>query len=113
MDIKTLALYLGCQAQLNFSDEPDAYEVTIDCAALKRLEDFPDETSLRPILRPLSSMTEDEKKIKYLHMKSKEAWIGKEDKEETLESFMWMLSKGFDLFGLIKKGEAISTEETH
>ena len=54
---------------------------------------------LKPILRPLSDMTLEERKESY-RLKD-DLGIG------TVELFRWLLSKGFDLFGLIEAGLAI------
>lgn len=142
MDSKTLALYLGCQVK--GTEGTMIYKltgVTNDGGVL--LQDSSGfscdlGTDFKPILRPLSSMTEEEVK-EYLRMKYnavKELTVEKNENgfwftfglampdlmsgnrkfifEKQIaddaypEQFVWLLSKGFDLFGLIEKGEAVS-----
>lgn len=59
-------------------------------------------------LRPLSDMTEDEKrKWRSLMHKQYSGGAGHTGYLENPESFRYLLSKGFDLFGLIEAGLAI------
>lgn len=59
---------------------------------------------IKPILRPLSDMTEEEKQ----NIEGTD-WSLLPDSgwEYTAETFLFLLSKGFDLFGLIEAGLAI------
>lgn len=62
---------------------------------------------IKPLLRKLDSMTEDEheewKDIRFdMDCKLKPLYT-----DADYNSFMWLLSKDFDLFGLIESGEAI------
>lgn len=141
MEAKTLALYLGCEFIWNqFPDvkykmdgiyqsevEPDK---TIVSAQPNRQEFYHDEIKL--ILRPLSSMTEEEGKeyaglffedynpelTKFynfghcISIRYYDAFLHLPD-EYTPKQFLWLLSKGFDLFGLIEKGEAIDSTLKH
>jgi hypothetical protein len=56
----------------------------------------------KPILRPLSDMTEEEKKD-YNNRKQRKGHMAQVHAYNTL----WLLSKHFDLFGLITDGLAI------
>lgn len=115
-DIKDyLHLYLGCECMtedgrrgrfsgfdvveknysivmitVRFSDDPLDHDWTV-------LNDNEECDRIKLILRPLSDMTEDEKTEEYK--------IGLDPGIE--EQFRWLLSKGFDLFGLIEAGLAI------
>lgn len=97
LDIKDyLHLYLGCEAMhgkqkvvvcgLNINSYCIQNIINVDTF---RIED------IKPILRPLSDMTDKESKH--------HANILKGD----TESIRYLLSKGFDLFGLIQAGLAI------
>jgi hypothetical protein len=63
---------------------------------------------VKPILRRLSSMTEEEtahwNKLKRYNPVNGKVEMFQEHNEE---QFLWLLSKGFDLFGLIDAGLAI------
>lgn len=70
-----------------------------------------------PYLRPMSSMTEEEKDYVVKHSLGYTANIGGGKKDEKLyfhfkaESFDWLNKKMFDFRGLIPKGLALSTDE--
>lgn len=82
--------YIGSDVQWTRSDgKIITSKLTLSDAEWLRLRD-----DSKLILRPLSSMTEEEEK----HM------ISTQDIGET---FRWMLSKGFDLFDLIDSGLAL------
>lgn len=67
-------------------------------------------SQIKLLLRPLSSMTEEEER----EMIATQDDVKLEGYPEILlkadsgETFLYMLRKGFDLFGLIEKGEAVS-----
>ena len=73
---------------------------------------------VKPYLRPMSSMTEEEKK-EYHNLCFEEErevfeygeWVTKVYYHDTIESFDWLNKKMFDYRGLIPKGRAISTEK--
>lgn len=71
----------------------------------------------KPYLRPLSSMTEEEKDYVVKHSLGYTANIGGGKKDEKLyfhfkaESYDWLNKKMFDYRGLIPKDLALSTEE--
>lgn len=66
---------------------------------------------VKPILRPLSSMTEDETKemCRYTRdaLRTVKIWTPVEVESIQPDLFVWLLSKHFDLFGLIDAGLAI------
>lgn len=67
---------------------------------------------IRLLLRPLSDMTEEEIAYKKSILTETENLALYE--EQVAEMFRYMLSKGFDLFGLIEAGLAIDkTKEVH
>lgn len=114
-----LHLYLGCKIMITDPKDGEAKEralVGIDntftnpvrCINGEYVSAF-DFTDVKPILRPLESMTEEER---VFHSSLQARWpvtpahrhltcIG-----ETPESFHWLLSKHFDLFNLIPEGLA-------
>jgi hypothetical protein len=67
----------------------------------------------KPILRPLSDMTEDEKvefeATKVFVLATPVHHVG--NMQWTPETFRWLLSKQFDLFGLIESGLAINIKD--
>lgn len=64
-------------------------------------------SEIKPYLRPMSSMTEEEKDI-YSYLQS-EAFVGTNEKLFS-NIIDWLNAHHFDYRGLIKKGLAISTE---
>lgn len=72
---------------------------------------------IKPILRPLSDMTEEEADYIIEHTKLKEVSMGRSEKEFAIniaerwtanaDVLAWLLSKHFDLFNLIPEGLAI------
>lgn len=104
MTFKDVAhLYLGCECLCELPDLEVPQRLKIDCVVLLNADFF---KNPKPILRPLSSMTDSEKDdFEYYSM---ELMIGGYNQVER-NSFKtkWYLDKGFDLFGLIASGEAI------
>jgi len=109
-------LYLGCPVRIMDLDGQvfdDKIESVIDDNAGKRFSiyewgDIPyDEIEdycqhFWPILRPLSSMTEDERETCIAFLDDEpDAWLG------GAKRTAYMLSKHFDLFNLIESSEAI------
>lgn len=96
-----LHLYMGCQVMYDDDQGKLTYYLMYNILATNEWH------LVKPILRPLSDMTEEEMKIvtvsglmsdlKYIINRNK--W--------TPERFLYLLSKGFDLFGLIEEGLAI------
>ena len=76
--------------------------------------------NIKPLLRPLSSMTEEEMKecgnmiYDYSNDPDLNIWEWR-DFEIGLapEQYHWLLSKGFDLFGLIEAGLAIDSSKVN
>lgn len=104
-----LHLYLGCEIDVSGQREildsvaKSGQIETLFRGHLRNYRDLSDE-DIAPILRPLSDMTEEEEgKIKCSN------WTGMQhgEWEYTIESFRFLLSKHFDLFGLIESGLAI------
>lgn len=133
-------LYLGCEMEYKTHHEPQDATYTLDGKSLDQAIEFGE----RPILRPLSSMTEEEAavlctmSVNGLRAGDKvtivefdmfysrcKFYIHHDDDPETkvhrfLEFNKWkpeqtvfMLSKDFDIFGLIESGLAIDKTKTH
>jgi hypothetical protein len=107
-DIKDyLHLYLGCEAYWQIEGRESTYHRPIDYDMLK------DSDWIKPILRPLSDMSEEEMDLMYNGMEGF-VNIRKEFKQgrilqfdSTPEQVRYMLSRSFDLFDLIQSGLAI------
>lgn len=105
MNSKTLALYLGCRIYtpkgihqlIGVCEALSSREIRIQTIAVNGVVNWFDEDETKPLLRPLSSMSEDEAV----------EWYAKKDGANHTQGFLFLLSKGFDLFGLIEKGEAL------
>ena len=99
---------MGEGASMNTTLEPDQID--------QLLNDEDGDTEIKPYLRPLSSMTEEEKDYVVKHSLGYTANIGGGKKDERLyfhfkaESYDWLNKNMFDFRGLIPKGLAISTE---
>lgn len=61
----------------------------------------------KPILRDLKSMTESEQREEYLLTRFCEGDRDVLGRQGMARGFQYLLSRGFDLFGLIKSGQAI------
>lgn len=95
-----LHLYLGCEAYWQEEGYKSTYSRPIDFDMLR------DADWIKPILRPLSSMTEEEGNE--LEMMGHNAVVNKfEINQFHAARTRYLLSKGFDLFGLIEAGLAI------
>ncbi len=91
-----LHLYLGCKVVFN-----EKLKAVITHKLLA--DNLVPKEKLKPILRPLSDMTEDEdQEFEYIRYK-KDLSIY----EGTAMQTAYLLSKNFDLFGLIESGLAI------
>jgi len=104
-DIKDyLHLYLGCQMGYASHHEPQNATYTLTVENFKEAIEFGD-----PIhLRPLSSMTEDEKTdAVYPMLYGLTTLEGDENIGQSAELTKYLLSKHFDLFQLIEAGLAI------
>lgn len=116
-----LHLYLGCEAERTwyYSSEPNTVHskrtVIVDGGLIENpigtsSPNIDLEFDLKPILHPLSDMTEEEGK-EYVAL----GFGGMIDQRGgkliyqtfTPPCFLWLLSKHFDLFGLIDSGLAI------
>jgi hypothetical protein len=110
-------LYLGNRAILNLHDEPEPYHVDVDGILIDMDMNA---CSIQLILRPLSDMSEDEalevaENILSLNGLNLDDWSAKDIVSAYVEQWdrytpeetKWLLSKGFDLFGLIESGLAI------
>jgi hypothetical protein len=109
-DIKDyLYLYLGCEAQYSSHHEPQNERYLLTASNLQEAIEFED----MPILRPLSDITteeQDELSKTYLWVQSTPVHAHLRTPTWTSESVRYLLSKGFDLFGLIESGLAINKQ---
>lgn len=70
--------------------------------------------SITPLLRPLSSMTENEiEEYKSLMRFTTDGVHQVGIRVDTAASFHFLISKGFDLFSLIESGQAIDSTKLH
>jgi hypothetical protein len=112
-------LYLGCEVIFGFPErrkkgqligkvEPFGWQVfDYSNAIVPNHNVRPD--LIMPILRPLSDMTEEEKKLlKWEHSSPRLlAWFKEDNVGMTAKEFIYLLKQGFDLFGLIEEGLAL------
>ncbi len=125
-----LHLYLGCKVEYGYDGtkkigklvgKDDSAGWQVDKLRVLAPYQYVRDELIKPILRPLSDMTEDEKVVMHDTL-----WITKEEdkhysvshkctywhlkccgREKEPEVFLYLLSKHFDLFGLIDAGLAI------
>jgi hypothetical protein len=123
MELKDyLHLYLGCDGELLSKKpygSPKRTIIKLSAELLDRLEKLPSMHSFRPILRPLSDMTEVEatelEAIRGIDKKIPCPHFNNIHQTKHGEQLRYLLSKRFDLFGLIESGLAIdkTKEATH
>ena len=105
-----LPYHVKCQMEDDFiiNDSP-LYDYIL---SEKHLELFRNHKGfyIRPYLRSLSSMTEEEKK-EYNHMY--DVYVGYESMYSTINMFDWLNKNHFDYRGLIPKGLAISVNKNN
>lgn len=132
-DIKTLALYLGCKCRCDRTPTLESIIISVNTngyAKVHHSNGVSDRfyfSEIKPILRPLESLTNEEAKelinieytdnpkfktlivykdsIRYMHSVDKDMCCLFFDQMSPRQS-VWMLSKGFDL-GLLSEGEYI------
>lgn len=106
--------YLGCECLIGDKKEIDYIQMVNEtglsvCTGTNKndIQLWYKTSSCKPILRPLSDMTEEENKeaMKMYYVDDVELlpWFSKQHFELT----RWLLSKHFDIFGLITDGIAI------
>lgn len=108
-----LHLYLGCDIMiLCYKDySGGTYKLTGKIFA-NIIDNYnPKEDLIKPILRPLSDMTEEEREELNDIELGESSWPTVA--RALAPCFAWMLSKGFDLFGLIESGLAIDKTTLH
>lgn len=99
-----LHLYLGQDCRCYSTWDTDGWKETVTPDLLIEVSDEDSRIGgLRLILRPLSDMTEEEDQIEFPKHNRGE-FI---DMHWYPEGYVWLLSKGFDLFGLIEEGLAV------
>lgn len=117
-----LHLYLGCECAVSESeyyeagtgklvriDIEDSQSVVISANTLHDRTMYcveADVSDIKPLLRTLSSMTEEEK-IELFALRENEAQLFPAIITGLSECFRWLLSRHFDLFNLIDAGLAI------
>jgi hypothetical protein len=105
-----LHLYLGCEVKWNTNIVTLIDTDGINCNVFGEPLFSKSNTSIKnikPILRPLSDMTEDEHKEWQNIRFNREFKLKPVLTDAEYESFRYLLSKHFDLFGLIEAGLAI------
>ena len=135
-----LHLYLGCEVIDSFTGLKGIMrEVTLYSYRVEGSEGYWTKKTAKPILRPLSSMAEEEaielaklsewephfRDVKAERNKYNDwivTWQGSNESREVFnatgecfycpEQFIWLLKNGFDLFELSESGLAISKNET-
>lgn len=100
-----LHLYLGCE----FLDEKtkDELQYKLDIERLELINRTNDWKDIKLILRPLSDITEGEKMDLRSHFLEMDNPYNTGDTPWHFEQTRYLLSKHFDLFGLIEAGLAI------
>lgn len=106
-----LHLYLGCNVLLCKNLEGNNVIERLTTKMLYEDDDMFDETGYKPLLRPLSSMTEEERKeVKFFVPLNKKHYLHLfADTINAAAYIKWLLSKHFDLFSLIDKGLALDS----
>lgn len=99
-----LHLYLGCDCLYNERSALPNERFVLTIGNVFWAQSHTDEFKL--ILRPLSSMTEDEKDSLI------QMYVNTPDNLASAERVRYLLSKHFDLFGLIEAGLAIDATKT-
>ena len=106
------SVILGDGNESDESDEP--YNVSLTIGNCDSLIDFFNGDwviGIKPYLRPMSSMTEEEKKeFTKVLVKSQDCSYENNESSTTIVND-WYLSKGFDVRGLIPKGLALEAPE--
>lgn len=112
-----LHLYLGCEVMevgnnrgklyaIGLLGGDGKYRALVDCSSNDSY--WTSLENLKPLLRKLSSMSEEERKEHRLLMYGEVDMANQiYSYAETPDSFHYLLSKGFDLFGLVDAGLAI------
>jgi len=107
-----LHLYLGCTAMITEGSTVSPYNLSSDILSSVYAGEFVD---VKPILRPLSDMTDEESREICAYTRNAQAFvkfdtpIGKEAINPL--PFKYLLSKHFDLFGLIEAGLALNAKQ--
>ena len=122
---KELLLKYLCAALpygVKFLRESWNYEWDQEMSVVETLEDIDNEgyinhtrvykvEDIKPYLRPMSSMTDDERD-EYKSLQGDEWFNGYQPEGyETIDSFEWLLEHHFDFMGLIPIGSAIEVTE--
>lgn len=124
-----LPLYMGSPYRYSYVEDPELFTAPVKLTPFRlvKLDDM-SIAKVQLILRPLSSMTEDEAKefsgcpndwrIRIIEGRYIDCWPDGDAKsmvtieldEINAEQFRFLLSKGFDLFGLIDSAIAVNAE---
>jgi hypothetical protein len=102
-----LHLYLGCDMIYTNKGPIPGERFVLTSGNLMWAESCIKDGSLKPILRKLSSMTEEEKREL---LPERTESVDGITVVTTYESFRLLLSKGFDLFNLIPRGLALDSD---
>ena len=100
-------------ANMNYSEPLWSPWDILTVGELKNIQDFATENiSFRLALRPLESMTEEERISGNVWSCNPFKYPSHPTGFYSPMEFIYLLSKGFDLFGLIESGQAIDSTQT-
>ena len=95
----------GKLIEIDISKELVRFDADINCYRVAYIDD------VKPYLRSMSSMTEEEKREYYKMLVESQDCSFENSESATTMVNDWLLSKGFDVRGLISKGLAIAVTE--
>ena len=108
--LKDLCVRLPYRVVINCTEEDDE-RTNFNCFLVPDIiKDIKSETAywiIKPYLRPMSSMTEEE----YENFRKTFKWLDESIFEWTYESYDWLNEHHFDYRGLIDKGLALEAPE--
>jgi hypothetical protein len=109
--LKDLCGRLAYNVVINCTDDDTDYKCFLTTDILNELLHNIEYYNYKPYLRPLSSMTEKESKEYHkMIVKSQDCSFANNESATTMVND-WLLSKGFDVRGLIHKGLALKAPE--
>ena len=92
-------------------NEPDKITEVLKCGGLMRLMNSEFNFIAKPYLRPMSSMTEEERLVYEQRLHDVGRSIDVIDADDVVSHIDWLLSRHLDFRGLIEKGLALEAPE--
>ena len=92
-------------------NEPDKITEVLKCGGLMRLMNSEFNFIAKPYLRPMSSMTEEERLVYEQRLHDVDRSIDVIDADDVVSHIDWLLSRHLDFRGLIEKGLALEAPE--